>query len=324
MIFPWPFVTIGIFFVGMLMAVAFLTYVERKLIARLQRRHGPSVVGPWGLLQPLADAWKMIHKETIVPINASKFWFFCAPVLAFVCALAPWAVIPWQDTWWISSTSVDVLYLLVFGSLGTYSVMMAGWSSGSRYSLLGGVRATAQMISYELSLSLVYMTVVLTARSFRLIDIVHAQETCWFIVPHAPLAIIFLIASLAESNRTPFDIPESEAELVSGYNTEYSSMGFGLFMLSEYAHIITISAIGSLLFLGGWLPLCTCLSFVPGWMWMIMKMSLIIFMFIWTRSTLPRYRYDQLMRIGWKNLLPASFAWFIITSCLLKWKEGGL
>jgi NADH-quinone oxidoreductase subunit H len=306
--------------VPMLLAVAYLTYAERKVIAVMQLRKGPNVVGPFGLLQPLADGAKLFLKETVIPTDASKAVFLIAPALTFILALVAWAVVPFADGWVVADINVGVLYLFAISSLGVYGIIMAGWASNSKYAFLGGLRSAAQMVSYEVSIGFVLISVLLCVGSLNLSDIVHAQEKgVWFVLPHLPLFVIFFISGLAETNRSPFDLPEAEAELVSGYNVEYSSMPFALFFLGEYANMILMSGMISILFLGGWLPL-PYLGWlhIPGVIWFALKIAFILFGFLWVRATFPRYRYDQLMRLGWKIFLPFSLGWLVLTASVLE------
>lgn len=306
--------------VPFLLAVAYLTFFERKVMGYMQLRPGPNVVGWFGLLQPFADALKLMHKETIIPKNAHKGLFLMAPLICFTVSLASWAIIPWGDGWVVSDLNVGVLYLFALSSIGVYGIILAGWASQSRYAFLGSMRSVAQMISYEVSIGCVLMIVVMHAGSLNLSDIVRAQETVWFVVPHLPMAVVFFISALAETNRTPFDLPEAEAELVAGYNVEYSSLSFGMFFLAEYANMILMSALFTIFFLGGWLPPFPVAPFTwfPGFFWMAFKIALSLFVFLWVRSTLPRYRYDQLMRIGWKVFLPLTLVWILLSGfCLL-------
>jgi NADH-quinone oxidoreductase subunit H len=305
--------------IPLLFAIAYLTYAERKVIAAMQLRVGPNVVGWFGLLQPFADGLKLLHKETIFPNQANPYLFILAPLLTFGLSLAAWAVIPFEPGLVISNINVGILYLFVISSLGVYGIIMAGWASNSKYAFLGALRSAAQMVSYEVSIGLVIIAILLSAGSLNLSEIVEAQKSVWFIIPHFPMAVIFTISALAETNRAPFDLPESEAELVAGYNVEYSSMAFALFFLGEYANMILMSAIGSLLFLGGWLPPFSIIPFtwIPGVVWFALKISLLLFVFLWVRATFPRYRYDQLMRLGWKIFLPLSFGWVVLTSSVL-------
>ncbi len=318
-VYLWPvlWIVIKILFlvVPLLIGVAYLTYAERKVIGAMHLRRGPNVVGPYGLLQPIADGMKLFFKETIIPTGANKAVFLVAPMLTFSLALIAWAVIPVGDGLVIANINVGVLYLFAISSLGVYGVLMAGWSSNSKYAFLGGLRSAAQMVSYEVSMGFIIITVLLVAGSLNLSDIVRAQqETIWFVVPLFPMAIIFFISTLAETNRHPFDMPEAEAELVSGYNVEYSAMTFALFFLGEYANMILMAGMTTILFLGGWLPILDVAPFnwIPGPIWFALKMAFVLFIFLWVRATFPRYRYDQVMRLGWKVFLPISLAAVVI------------
>lgn len=300
----------------LIVTVAFLTYFERKVIAAMQLRKGPNVVGPFGLLQPLADGLKLMLKEPIIPYGANKYIFLLAPLITYTLAMIGWAVIPLNESFVIADINVGILYLLAVSSLGVYGVIMAGWASNSKYAFLGAIRSSAQMISYEVSIGIIIVNVLLFVGSFNLKDIVLAQQEGWFVWPLLPMFVLFFISCLAETNRHPFDLPEAEAELVAGYNVEYSSMPFALFFLGEYANMILMSALTSILFLGGWLPPfdLPILQSLPGQFWLILKITLLLFVFIWVRASLPRYRYDQLMRLGWKVFLPLSLIWLLLTS----------
>jgi NADH-quinone oxidoreductase subunit H len=315
----WIVLEIVVVIVPLLLAVAYLTYAERKVIAAMQLRQGPMVVGPLGLLQPIADGLKLLVKETVIPTGANKVVFIAAPMITFVLALIGWAVIPFGDGLVIANINVGVLYLFAISSLGVYGIITAGWASNSRYAFLGALRSAAQMVSYEISIGLIIINVLISAGSLNLSEIVRAQAGLWYFIPHFPMFAIFIASILAETNRHPFDLPEAEAELVSGYNVEYSAMTFALFFLGEYANMILMSAICSVLFLGGWLPPFAIPPFtwIPGPIWLIAKICLILFIFLWARATLPRYRYDQLMRLGWKVFLPASLLWVVLTSGFL-------
>jgi NADH-quinone oxidoreductase subunit H len=315
----WIVMQIVVIVVPLLLAVAYLTYAERKVIAAMQLRQGPMVVGPLGLLQPIADGIKLLVKETVIPTGANKVVFIAAPMITFTLALIGWAVIPFGAGLVIADINVGVLYLFAISSLGVYGIIMAGWASNSRYAFLGALRSAAQMVSYEISIGLIIITVLITVGSLNLSEIVLAQRSLWFFIPHFPMFAIFIASILAETNRHPFDLPEAEAELVSGYNVEYSAMTFALFFLGEYANMILMSAICSILFLGGWLPPFDIAPFtwIPGPLWLILKICFVLFIFIWARATLPRYRYDQLMRLGWKVFLPASLLWVVLTSGFL-------
>jgi NADH-quinone oxidoreductase subunit H len=304
--------------VPLLVSVAFLTLFERKVMAAMQLRLGPNVVGPFGILQPFADALKMIFKETIIPTGANKVIFLAAPMLTFILAMIAWAVIPVGAGMVIADINVGVLYLFAISSLGVYGIVMAGWSSNSRYPFLAALRSASQMVSYEVSMGFIIISVLLLVGSLNLSKIVEAQRTVWFAIPLFPMFIIFFISTLAETNRHPFDLPEAESELVAGYQVEYSSMSFGLFMLGEYANMILMSAMTTVLFLGGWLAPFYLPT--PDWMgpfWFVLKICLLLFVFVWVRATLPRYRYDQLMRLGWKVFLPFSLAWLVLTAAVL-------
>tara|TARA_Y100000588_G_scaffold380804_2_gene465296 strand:+ start:6103 stop:7131 length:1029 start_codon:yes stop_codon:yes gene_type:complete len=305
--------------VPLLIAVAYLTYFERKVIASMQLRKGPNVVGPFGLLQPLADGAKLFVKETILPAGANKILFTMAPMLTFILSLIAWAVIPFDVGMVLSDINVGVLYLFAISSLGVYGVIMAGWASNSKYAFLGALRSAAQMVSYEVSIGFVIITVLLCVGSLNLTAIVEAQKTVWFAIPLLPMFVIFFVSALAETNRAPFDLPEGESELVAGYFVEYSSMTFALFFLGEYANMILMSGMTAVLFLGGWLPPFDIAPFnwIPGPVWFVGKIAFVLFCFLWVRATFPRYRYDQLMRLGWKVFLPFSLLWVVVTAGVL-------
>jgi len=305
--------------VPVLVSVAYLTLAERKVMAAMQARKGPNVVGPFGLMQPFADALKMLMKETIIPTGANRILFIVAPLLTMTLAMIAWAVIPVNDGWAIANINVGVLYLFAISSLGVYGIVIAGWASNSKYAFLGAMRSAAQMVSYEVSMGFVIVTVLLCAGSLNLTDIVRAQERVWFFIPLFPMFIVFFISTLAETNRAPFDLPEGESEIVGGFHVEYGAMTFGLFFLGEYANMILMSAMTSILFLGGWLSPIPFAPFtwVPGPIWFIAKICLVLFMFVWVRATFPRFRYDQLMRLGWKVFLPMSLGWLILTAGVL-------
>nr|WP_220795197.1 NADH-quinone oxidoreductase subunit NuoH [Gluconacetobacter sacchari] len=305
--------------VPLLLGVAYLTLAERKVMAAMQLRKGPNVNGPFGVLQAFADAIKMMTKETVIPSGANRFLFLFAPFLTFSLAMTAWAVIPTNDGWAVADINVGVLYLLAISSLGVYGVLIAGWASNSKYAFLGGLRAAAQMVSYEVSIGLVIVSVLLAVGSLNLNDIVLAQRHVWFCLPMFPMFIIFFISALAETNRAPFDLPEGESELVAGFFVEYSALAFGLFFLGEYANMFLMSGMVSILFLGGWLPPIGIAPFtwIPGPLWLIAKILFCLFVFIWVRATFPRYRYDQLMRLGWKVFLPLSLVWMVLTAGFL-------
>ena len=306
--------------VPLLVAMAYVTYAERKVIAGMQLRQGPMTVGPYGLLQPIADGVKLFLKETVIPASANKFVFLLAPMTTFILALIGWAVIPFGPGMVLANINVGVLYMFAVSSLGVYGLIMAGWASNSRYAFLGALRSSAQMVSYEISIGIIILCVLVTAGSLNLSDIVWAQRHVWYIVPHFPMFMIFVASILAETNRHPFDLPEDEASLVTGFNVEYSSMAFALFFLGEYMNMILMSALTSVLFLGGWLAPFELwpLTLIPGPIWLIAKICLILFIYFWARATLPRYRYDQLMRLGWKVFLPLSLAWLVLTAGVLE------
>ena len=303
----------------LLFSVAYLTYAERKVLAGMQLRKGPNVVGPFGLLQPMADGIKLLFKETVIPSGANKVVFIAAPVVTFLLGLIGWAVIPFDDGMVLADINVGILYLFAVSSLGVYGVIMAGWASNSKYAFLGALRSAAQMVSYEISIGFVIVTVLLCVGSLNLTEIVRAQKDLWFAVPLLPMFVVFFVSGLAETNRTPFDLPEAEAELVAGFNVEYSSMPFALFYLGEYANMILMSAMTTILFLGGWLPPIDVAPFnwIPGPIWFAAKIAMVLFVFLWVRATFPRYRYDQLMRLGWKVFLPLSLFWVFLTAGVL-------
>lgn len=321
--YVWPTIFIVLQIVAvlvpLLLAVAYVTYAERKIIGAMQLRRGPNVVGPFGLLQPIADGLKLLFKETILPAGANRVVFIAAPMITFVLSLVAWAVIPFDKDMVIADINVGVLYLFAISSLGVYGIIMAGWASNSKYPFLGALRSAAQMVSYEVSMGFVIITVALCAGSLNLTEIVEAQRPVWFAIPLLPMFVIFFVSILAETNRTPFDLPEGEAELVAGYFVEYSAMTFALFFLGEYANMILLSGMTSILFLGGWMaPIAIApFTWIPGPVWLALKIALVMFVFIWVRATLPRYRYDQLMRLGWKVFLPFTLFWVVLTSGVL-------
>jgi NADH-quinone oxidoreductase subunit H len=306
--------------VPLLIGVAYLTYAERKVLGAIQLRKGPNVVGPFGLAQPFADAIKMMFKETIIPAGADRALFVIAPMITFGLAVIAWAVIPVNNHWAVANINVGILYLLAISSLGVYGIIIAGWASNSKYAFLGALRSAAQMVSYEVSMGFVIVTVLLCVGSLNLNDIVLAQRTVWFAVPLFPMFVIFFISGLAETNRAPFDLAEGDTEIVAGFFVEYSAMSFALFFLGEYANMILISATTTVLFLGGWLspiPFAP-FTFVPGVVWFLLKLFACLFVFLWVRATLPRYRYDQLMTLGWKVFLPLSLGYLVIVAGALE------
>jgi NADH-quinone oxidoreductase subunit H len=307
---------IGVTIGAVLLGVAYLTYAERKVLGAMQRRQGPMTVGPWGLLQPIADGVKLLSKETIIPSQANRPVFLLAPMLLFTLALIAWAVIPVNAKWVLADINVGVLYLFAISSLGVYGVIMAGWASNSKYAFLGAMRSASQMVSYEVSMGLVIVTVLLCTGSLNLSEIVLADRPWQMQVLLFPMLIVFLISILAETNRAPFDLPEGESELSGGFMVEYSAMAFALFFLGEYANMILMSAMTTVLFLGGWLPPfgIEALAFVPATVWFVLKVCVVLFFFIWARATFPRYRYDQLMRLGWKVFLPFTLVWVVVVA----------
>jgi NADH-quinone oxidoreductase subunit H len=321
--FPILFIVAKILLITLplLLCVAYLTYAERRVIGLMQMRKGPNVVGPMGLLQPIADAVKLMFKEIIIPTNASKVVFIIAPMITFILSLIGWAVIPFSQNLVLADINVGILYTLAISSLGVYGIIMAGWASNSKYAFLGAIRSSAQMISYEVSMGLVIVTVLLVTGTLNLSEIVEYQRNMpgWIQLLLAPMSVVFFISVLAETNRLPFDLPEAEAELVAGYNVEYSSMSFALFFLGEYANMILVSAITVTLFMGGYLPPFNIefLEVVPGIVWFVTKVAFLLFIFLWIRATLPRYRYDQLMRIGWKFFLPLTLFWVVLVASIL-------
>ncbi len=311
------FETLGIL-VPVLILMAYSTYFERKALGAFQLRLGPNRVGWFGLAQPFADAVKVFTKETIIPAGANRFLFLLAPSITFILACMAWAVIPVQNGWAVANINVGILYLFAISSLGVYGIIIAGWASNSKYAFLGAMRSAAQMVSYEVSIGFVLVSVLLCVGSLNLNDIVLAQSRHWFaFTPLFPMFIVFLISMLAETNRAPFDLPEGESEIVAGFFVEYSAMAFALFYLGEYTNMIMMSAFASILFLGGW-QAPFGLTFIPGVFWLLAKISLIMFFFFWVRATFPRYRYDQLMRLGWKVFLPLSLLWLVLTAGFLE------
>ena len=315
----WIIILIVVIVAPLLGVVAYLTYAERKVIGAMHLRRGPNVVGPWGLLQPIADGLKLFVKETVIPTGANRGVFILAPALTFMLALLGWAVVPFGEGLVLANLNVGILYLFAISSLGVYGILMAGWASNSKYAFLGGLRSAAQMVSYEVSMGFIIITVLLCAGSLNLSDIVMAQKDVWFVIPLLPMAALFFVSTLAETNRHPFDLPEAEAELVAGFNVEFSAMPFAMFFLGEYANMILMSGMTTILFLGGWLPPVDVAPFnwIPGPIWFAAKIALVLFVFIWVRATFPRYRYDQLMRLGWKVFLPLSLAGVAIVAGVL-------
>ena len=305
--------------IPLLTAVAMIVWLDRRVWAFVQKRRGPNVVGPFGLFQSLADALKYIFKEIIIPASANKIIFILAPIVTMTLALISWAVIPFSEEYVLANINVGILYLFAISSLGVYGIIMGGWASNSKYPFLGAIRSAAQMVSYEVSIGVIIINVLLCVGSLNLTDIVMAQENLWFILPLLPMFVIFFISALAETNRPPFDLPEAEAELVAGYQTEYSGMMYEMFWLGEYANILLMCAMGSILFLGGWLPPIDIYPFtlIPPPLWLIFKILLLFILFSLVKAVVPRYRYDQLMKLGWKIFLPLSLLWVVITASYL-------
>ena len=302
--------------IPVLVSVAMIVWLDRRIWAFVQKRRGPNVVGPFGLFQTLADALKYIFKEIIIPASSNKIIFILAPIVTMTLALIAWAVIPFSEDYVLADINVGILYIFAISSLGVYGIIMGGWASNSKYPFLGSIRSAAQMVSYEVSIGVIIINVLLCVGSLNLSDIVLAQEKIWFVIPLFPMFVIFFISSLAETNRPPFDLPEAEAELVAGYQTEYSGMMYAMFWLGEYANILLMCALGSILFLGGWLaPIDTPLfEMVPPPVWLILKILFLFVLFALIKAIVPRYRYDQLMRLGWKVFLPFSLIWVVLTS----------
>ena len=305
--------------IPLLTAVAMIVWLDRRVWAFVQKRRGPNVVGPFGLFQSLADALKYMFKEIIIPASANKIIFILAPIVTMTLALISWAVIPFSEEYVLANINVGILYLFAVSSLGVYGIIMGGWASNSKYPFLGAIRSAAQMVSYEVSIGVIIINVLLCVGSLNLTDIVMAQENLWFILPLLPMFVIFFISALAETNRPPFDLPEAEAELVAGYQTEYSGMMYAMFWLGEYANILLMCAMGSILFLGGWLPPIDIYPFtlIPPPLWLIFKILLLFILFSLVKAVVPRYRYDQLMKLGWKIFLPLSLLWVVITASYL-------
>ena len=307
---------ISILLIPVLTAVAMIVWLDRRVWAFVQKRRGPNVVGPFGLFQSLADALKYVFKEIIIPASSNKIIFILAPIVTMTLALVAWAVIPFSETFVIADINVGILYLFAVSSLGVYGIIMGGWASNSKYPFLGSIRSAAQMVSYEVSIGIIIINVLLCVGSLNLSDIVKAQQNLWFVIPLFPMFVIFFISALAETNRPPFDLPEAEAELVAGYQTEYSGMMYAMFWLGEYANILLMCAMGSILFLGGWLSPIDLFPFniIPGALWMIFKILFLFILFALVKAIVPRYRYDQLMKLGWKIFLPFSLTWVVLTA----------
>lgn len=309
--------SILIIIIPLLISVAYFTLAERKILGAIHRRRGPNVVGVYGLLQPLSDGFKLFIKETVFPSSANQFIFIISPMLTFIVSLMGWAIIPFGKYSVLSEFNLGVLYLLAMSSIGVYGIVMSGWSSNSKYAFLGALRSTAQMVSYEVSIGFIITTLAICCGSFNLNAIIEFQSNAWFVTVFFPLFLMFFACGLAETNRHPFDLPEAEAELVSGYNVEYSAMGFALFSLGEYANMLLMSVLCVILFFGGWQPVLEVLSFIPGYFWFALKISFFVILYIWIRAALPRFRYDQLMSLGWKIFLPLSICYLMLTFSLL-------
>jgi len=310
---------IAFILIPVLISVTLVVWLDRRIWGAVQKRKGPNVVGPFGLLQTIADALKYVFKEIIIPASSNKIIFVLAPVVTMTLALVAWAVIPFDNGLVLADINVGILYLFAVSSLGVYGIIMGGWASNSKYPFLGAIRSAAQMVSYEVSIGIIIINVLLCVGSLNLTDIVNAQQSLWFVIPLFPMFVVFFISALAETNRPPFDLPEAEAELVSGYQTEYSGMMYAMFWLGEYANILLMCAMGAILFLGGWLPPFDIFPFnaVPGPLWMILKILFLFFLFALVKAIVPRYRYDQLMRLGWKILLPFSLFYVVLTASYL-------
>lgn len=307
------FIKILVIIVFVLISVAYFTLAERKILGSIQRRRGPNVVGVFGLLQPLSDGFKLLVKETVLPSSSNKIIFFLSPIITFVISLMGWAIIPYNHNAILADIDLGILYIFAVSSLGVYGIIMSGWSSNSKYAFLGALRSAAQMVSYEVSIGFIIAVIILCVGSFNLQFIVSSQKHVWYIFPFFPLFLIFFTSSLAETNRHPFDLPEAEAELVSGYNVEYSSMGFALFSLGEYGNMLLMSSLNVLLFWGGWLSPFGFFNIIPHSFWFGLKICFFVILFVWFRAALPRYRYDQLMSLGWKIFLPISLAYLLFT-----------
>jgi NADH-quinone oxidoreductase subunit H len=332
----WTLVKIVVIAVPLILAVAYLTYAERKVIGWMQVRIGPNRVGPLGLLQPFADVLKMLFKEIIVPTGSSRALFFIAPMLALAPALAAWAVIPFTDTWVLADINAGLLYILAMTSMGVYGIILAGWASNSKYAFLGCLRSAAQIVSYEIAMGFALVGVLMAANSLNLRDIVTGQEggaAYWYIWPLFPLFIVYLVSGIAETNRHPFDVAEGESEIVAGFHTEYSGITFALFFLAEYMNMILIAALTSIMFLGGWLSPLPILNeaaifgfhpFGDGMLWFVLKMSFVLLIFLWIRATFPRYRYDQIMRLGWKVFIPVTLIWIVFLGAMMQTRFAGL
>lgn len=312
-----------IIIVPLILAVAYLTYAERKVIGYIQVRIGPNRVGPLGLFQPFADVFKLLFKEIVLPSQSNRYLFIIAPILAIAPAFIAWVVIPFDDGWVFADINAGLLFLLAMTSMGVYGVIIAGWASNSKYAFLGALRSAAQVVSYEIAMSFALVGVVMAAGSLNLGEIVRAQSggiLHWYWLPLLPLMIVYWISAVAETNRAPFDVAEGESEIVAGFHVEYAGVTFAIFFLAEYANMILLSTVAALMFLGGWLPPCETLSFIPGIVWLGLKVAFFLFLYLWFRATFPRYRYDQIMRLGWKIFIPVTFVWFVVEAFAIKAK----
>ncbi len=319
----WTLVRIVVLVVPLMLAVAYLTYAERKVIGYMQVRIGPNRVGFKGLLQPIADAVKLLMKEIIIPSGSNKFLFVLAPVLTIAPALAAWAVVPFSPQMVLANVDAGLLYIMAITSMGVYGVIIAGWASNSKYAFLGGLRSAAQIVSYEIAMGFALVGVLMAAHSLNLVDIVNAQHgglLNWYWLPLFPMFLVYLIAGVAETNRAPFDVAEGESEIVAGFHVEYSGMAFAIFFLAEYANMILVATLTSILFLGGWYPLFDIAPFnwIPGIFWLLAKVAFVLFLFLWFRATFPRYRYDQIMRLGWKVFIPITLVWVVVVGAVMQ------
>lgn len=314
-----------IIMIPLILAVAYLTYAERKIIGYIQVRIGPNRVGPLGLFQPFADVFKLLFKEIILPSHSNRYLYLIAPILAIAPAFIAWVVIPFDDGWVFADINAGLLFLLAMTSLGVYGVIIAGWASNSKYAFLGAMRSAAQVVSYEIAMALALVGVVMAAGSLNLGEIVRAQSggiLHWYWLPLLPLMVVYWISAVAETNRAPFDVAEGESEIVAGFHVEYAGVTFAIFFLAEYANMILLSTVAAVMFLGGWLPPCESLNFIPGIVWLGLKVAFFLFLYLWFRATFPRYRYDQIMRLGWKIFIPVTFVWFVVEAFAIKAKIG--
>ncbi len=314
-----------IIIVPLILAVAYLTYAERKIIGYIQVRIGPNRVGPLGLLQPFADVFKLLFKEIVLPTKSNHYLYIIAPILAIAPAFIAWTVIPFDENWVFANVNAGLLFLLAMTSVGVYGIIIAGWASNSKYAFLGALRSAAQVVSYEIAMAFALVGVVMAAGSLNLVDIVRGQSggiLNWYWLPLFPLFVVYWISAVAETNRAPFDVAEGESEIVAGFHVEYAGITFAIFFLAEYANMILLSTIAAVMFLGGWLPPFEGLNFIPGIVWLGLKVAFFLFLYLWFRATFPRYRYDQIMRLGWKIFIPVTFVWFVVEALMIKAKIG--